>query len=167
MPPSSPIEISKKGNLFKTILWAGLLVGSLDITAAFIQTLLYGRNPVGVLNFIASGVFGKEALDGGASFAFYGLVFHFCIAMGWTIIFFWIYPRMKFLSKNKIITGVGYGFFVWLMMNRIVLPLSNVPHFPFRFTSAIIASLVLMAAIGLPLSFIAHSFYSSQQKEKE
>lgn len=165
MPPSSPIETSKEGNLLKTILWAGLLVGALDITAAFIQTSLYGGSPVRVLNFIASGVFGKEALDGGASFAFYGLVFHFCIAMGWTTLFFLIYPKLKFLSRNKIITGVGYGFFIWLMMNRIVLPLSNVPHFPFRLTSAVIGALILMAAIGLPLSLIANKYYSSRPKK--
>lgn len=165
MPPSSPIEISKNRSLLKTILWAGLLVGALDITAAFIQTMVYGRNPVRVLNFIASGVFGKEALAGDGSFAFYGLVFHFCIAMGWTIIFFLIYPRMKFLSKNRILTGVGYGFFIWVMMNRIVLPLSNVPRGPFRITGAIIGIGILIVAIGLPLSFIANRVFSSHPKE--
>src|SRR5258708_4777139 len=115
-------ETGKKGNLVKTIMWAGLLVGTLDITAAFIQTLAYGRNPISVLNFIASGVFGKQAFSGGLPFAFCGMVFHYCIAYSWTTLLFLTYPQLKFLSKNRILTGLGYGLFIWLIMTRIVLP---------------------------------------------
>lgn len=49
----------------KTILYAGLLVGSLDITAAFLDFYIStGNGPGGVLRFIASGVFGREAFTG-------------------------------------------------------------------------------------------------------
>ena len=61
-------------------------------------------------------------------------------------------------------TGVVYGLFIWLTMNRIVVPLSNVAAFPFRITSAIIGASILMVAIGLPLSFIAHKFYTSNRE---
>ena len=164
MKEETPFGINKKRSLLKTILLTGLLVGTLDGSAAVIQTLAYGRNPIRLFNFIASGVFGNDAFAGGLPYAFYGLLFHYCIAFTWTVFFFWIYPVVKILSRNKIMTGVVYGLFIWLTMNRIVVPLSNVAAFPFRITSAMIGASILMAAIGLPLSFIAHKFYTSNRE---
>ena len=61
-------------------LKAGLIAGLLDISAAFIQYYSRtGRNPLAVLKFIASGVFGKAALTGGTEMILLGLVFHYII----------------------------------------------------------------------------------------
>jgi hypothetical protein len=69
-------------NNFSKILKAGLIVGTLDILAAFIQyAIKTGKNPTVVLKFIASGVFGKEAFNGGTMMNVYGLIFHFVIAL--------------------------------------------------------------------------------------
>lgn len=157
----TPKNNENTGGLFKAILFAGLLVGTLDILVAITQTLIYGRNPLNMLKFIASGVFGKPALTGELPYAFYGLFFHYCIAMGWTILFFLIYPKIELLSRNKIISGICYGFFVWLGMTQLVLPLSNTPPFPFKLSGAIISVSILVVAIGLPLSFLASKFYAS------
>lgn len=52
-----------KANL---ILRSGLLVGTLDITAASVQYYARtGKSPLNVLRFVASGVFGQAALSGG------------------------------------------------------------------------------------------------------
>lgn len=142
------------------ILLAGSIVGTLDILAATTQTLIYRRNTMDMLKFIASGVFGNAALAGGPAFSLYGLFFHYCIALGWTILFFLVYPKFNFLSKNRVATGLVYGFFVWICMSQIVLPLSNTPSFPFRLSGAVISVIILMAAVGLPLSFMAGRYYS-------
>jgi hypothetical protein len=163
MPQITSQENQTNRSFLKAILLAWLIVGTLDITAAIIQTLIKGGNIIKMFQYIASGVFGKASFSGGLPFAFYGLVFHYCIAFGWTALFFLIYPKMRLLSKNKIITGLGYGFFVWLVMNGVVLPLSNVPQSPIRIFPAV---LILMAAIGLPLSFMVNKFYSSDQNSK-
>jgi hypothetical protein len=154
----------KTGRLFKAILSAGLLVGTLDISAAIIQTLINKRDVIKLFQFIASGVFGvAQSFSGGLTFAFYGFVFHYFIAFSWTVLFFMAYPRLRFLSINKILSGVGYGLFVWLIMNKVILPLSNTPPIPFVLTKAILAAAILVVAIGLPLSFIANSYYSKQE----
>lgn len=138
------------------ILAAGLLVGALDICAACLQYYIKtGKNPDNVLKFVASGVFGKEAFTGGALMSVCGLLFHFLIAFIFTTFFFFIYPRLKFLSFNVIITAILYGVFTWTVMNRIVLPLSNTPPLPFTWTGAAIAAGILTLCIGLPLSIIA------------
>ena len=63
--------------------------------------------------------------------------------------------QIRFLQKNVVLTGVLYGLFVWFVMNRIVLPLSNTPPLPFTVRGALISSAILIVAIGMPLSIIA------------
>src|SRR5690348_4121092 len=115
---------SAAGNRSVRTMWlAWLMAGTLDITAAVIQMLLNDRDPVMMLKFIASGVFGPAALGGGNGYAVLGLIFHYIIAGIWTWLFFMIYPQVRFLQKNVWVTAVVYGIFVWFVMNRIVLPL--------------------------------------------
>ncbi|MCI0751224.1 MAG: hypothetical protein L0Y35_05250 [Flammeovirgaceae bacterium] len=152
---------NQNANLVKAILVAGLIVGTLDIMAASVQTMINGRDPLNMWKFIASGVFGKKALTGGLMYSFLGLFFHYCIATIWSTIFFLAYPRISALSENRVLTGLAYGLFVWLGMSQIVLPLSNVPPLSFKLAGAIKAILILMGAIGLPLSFLASRFYST------
>ena len=150
-----------KKNPFKTIILAGLTAGTLDITAAAIQYYIKtGKGPGGVLRFIARGVFGKEAATGGFPMACWGLFFHFVIAFLFTLFFFWLYPKIRLLSKNKIVTGLVYGLFVWSVMNLIVVPMSNTPKLPFDINKAIIAMLILMFCVGLPISLITGKYYS-------
>ncbi|MBS1491577.1 MAG: hypothetical protein JSS93_13710 [Bacteroidetes bacterium] len=144
------------------ILQAWLIVGSLDMSAAIIQTLIYGRNPIDMFRYIASGFFGNTALEGGTLYAVLGVLFHYCIALIWSMFFFFIYPRISFLSINKILTGILYGFFVWFVMNQLILPLSNTPPFPFKLKSALIAMSILIVAIGFPLAFLASRFFSKK-----
>ncbi|MEW6195565.1 MAG: hypothetical protein AB1521_10455 [Bacteroidota bacterium] len=156
---------SKSSSLKTTIIRTGLLAGTLDILCALIQFYIRtGRNPVVVLKFIASGVFGETAFNGGVEMAIAGLFFHFVIAFIWTIFFFLLYPKISFLSKNKFMTGFAYGFFVWIIMTRVVLPLSNTPKIPFNISQAAIAILILVFAVGLPISIMANKYYSTNKQ---
>ncbi|MGG9964580.1 hypothetical protein [Ferruginibacter sp. SUN106] len=143
----------------QTILLAGLLVGTLDILSAFVDVYVNtGKNPLIVLNYIATGAFGKTdftASNGGAAV---GLLFHYIIAFAFTILFFWLYTKSNFPSKNWVLTGIVYGLFIWAIMNFIVVPLSNVRTAPFTAFRLIKAALILIVMIGLPLSFIAGRF---------
>ena len=141
---------------FSKIITAGLIAGTLDISAACIQYYIRtGKGPENVLKFVASGVFGKDAFTGGLLMSLCGLLFHFLIAFGFTTFFFFIYPRLKFLSFNIFLTAVLYGVFVWTAMNRVVLPLSNTPALPFTWAGAATAAGILIVCIGLPLAIIA------------
>lgn len=139
-----------------TVIKAGLIVGTLDISAAFINTwITAGRGPDAVLNFVASGVFGPDAFTGSLVMTLMGLLFHYVIAMAWTWLFFRAYPKISTWVPNWIVLGVLYGIFVWIVMNRLVVPLSNTPKFPFNLKSAIINAAILVVCIGLPLSWLA------------
>lgn len=147
-------------SLVRTVVVSWLLVGTLDILAAIIQTLIGGASIERLMRYIASGIFGETAFTGGTWYPVVGLIFHYLIAFTWTILFYLLYPKLRFAPSNRLVVGIGYGAVVWFVMNRIVLPLSNVPQRPFDLQRAIIAALVLMVAIGIPLSFMAKRHFS-------
>ena len=145
----------------RAIVAAGILAGTLDGLAAIINYLLVGgKEPVRIFLFIASGVFGREAVAANMDLAWWGVFFHYFIAFCWTILYFAMYPRMKVLSKNKYLSGLGYGVFVWLAMNLVVVPLSNTPPIPFSITRVLVGGAILMLCIGLPIALLAQRCYS-------
>lgn len=146
-------------SLFRSVILSGLIVGLLDITAACVNAYLQrGITPAGVLRYVASGFFGKEAFEGGMGMAAMGLLFHFIIALSWTTLFFVLYDKIKVLQLNKIYVGLGYGIVVWLGMNFIVLPLSNVPPLVYRLVPTLIMIGIHMFVIGLSISLLANQF---------
>lgn len=138
----------------KFILVTGLLAGVLDGLAAMASYMIKGgKNPQVIFKFIASGILGKSAMSGGTEIVLLGVILHLCIALGWTILFFTFYERLKIFVLNWVVTGLLYGVIVWICMNGIVLPLSNVNPLTHSFASVFIGVSVLMVCIGLPVSY--------------
>ncbi|HEU4472206.1 MAG TPA: hypothetical protein VFR58_14035 [Flavisolibacter sp.] len=159
------MEQTRKSVLI-TWLWAGLLVGTLDLAAALLQFMWRsGRDPFIVLRFIASGVFGPAAFAGPSSMIWYGLLFHFLFAFGFTLAFLLIYPRLGILRRRPFVTGFIYGIFVWLVMNLVVLPFAGIKiKGQFDLSEILTGILILTLAIGLPLAFIAKWLYDKGSK---
>jgi len=103
----------------------GLICGALDISAAFINSwLTAGMLPARLLKAVASGLLGAEAMNGGAAVAVFGLGLHFSVAFSWTILFYALSRRLRFLRDHAVISGLLYGALVYLAMNLAVLPLA-------------------------------------------
>jgi hypothetical protein len=150
-----------KKSAIKTILITGLIAGILDGSAASINALIRGRTPERVFRFIASGIFGKDANNPGWLMPVLGILLHFFIAYSFTVFFFLIFPKIKWLNRNFVITGLLYGIFVWLIMNLIVVPLSITGKIRFTdLTQAIIGVLFLMFFIGLPIAYFTKRYYA-------
>ncbi len=146
--------------LLTIIGWVGLLAGSLDILAACTNAYIArGTSPVVVLQYIASGAFGKAAFADGWQMPLLGLLFHFIIAYSFTTLFFLLYPSIKIMSKSIVITAIVYGIFIFVVMSFGVLPLTKVPKITFQLEKVIISVLILIVAIGLPLSIFARRFF--------
>lgn len=146
---------------YKVILLTGFIAGSLDLTGAIISaTIMNQKFPGKIFHYIASGIFGKEAFSGGNVMILWGILFHYIIAYTFTFFYFWIYPKVGFLHVNRVAAGLFYGAFVWVIMNIIVVPLSNVTTGPFNIVQAIVGMVVLMLMIGLPIAFNAHRYYA-------
>ena len=150
--------------IIKAVLLTGLLAGSLDGLAACIQyKIRTGNNPARVFRYIASGVFGKDALTENLYLmAAWGLLFHMLIALLFTIFFFICYPQIRMLIKNKFAAGIAYGLFVWAIMNLIVVPLTFGTGINILLKNALIAMGILIIAIGLPVSLMAERYYAKK-----
>ncbi len=145
--------------LLRHILAAGVVAGTLDILAAIV--LLANMNAVGTLKFIASGVFGKAAFEGGAAMVALGVVFHYTIATAFAAAYFLAYPRLEWLRRNKWISGVLYGMIVWSVMNLVVVPFSQAPAAALTWPSALKNVGILIVCIGVPIAWMAELWYAN------
>jgi hypothetical protein len=150
-------SVNDSRNLIKAILITGFIAGTLDALAAgVVSQVSFTR----LFQFIASGAFGREeAFAGGTTMILWGILFHYFIAYFWTTLFFLAYPRVPLLQKNKYIVGLFYGVLVWLIMNLLVLPMSQIVQREFSWAGAIRGTVILMLMIGLPISIMANRFY--------
>lgn len=149
---------------FKTVLLTGLFVGTTDLIAAFItQWIKTGQFADKLLHYIAGGALGLEAaMQGGNGVAFLGLLFHYFIAFSFTLLFFWAFPKLKFLSFNKYLVGMLYAIFVAEAMNFIILPLTPLPTWEFKLADSLIGWYTLGVVLGIPIAWNAYKFYEQE-----
>jgi hypothetical protein len=145
----------------KTILLAGFVAGTLDILCAIF--FLANGNAAGVLRFIAKGALGNAALEGGAEMILLGALFHYIIAFCFTVGYFVVFTYIPILKKQKILSGLLYGIFVWAVMQYLVLPLTHNPPGPVSFGNSWKSIVILMLAIGLPIALLIHKHYAIKQ----
>jgi hypothetical protein len=148
--------------LWKVIAGATLLVGTLDISDAFIFYGLRGVSPIRILQGIAGGIYGRPALGMGSRSALIGLICHFFIAFCATSVFL-LAARKLPLAHRPWLYGTLFGVALYCVMNYIVLPLSKIglrpmpPLIPF-----INGVAALIFCIGIPLAFIARRYMPRQ-----
>jgi len=148
----------------RTILLAFLVAGTLDITYAIITWgPVFGKvTATQLLQGIASVLIGKGALTGGFATALLGLVIHYCISLAWATLYFFIFPYLPFLARNKWISGLLYGLFVWAMMGLVIMPLVTGHAFHFQ-TVAFLKNLAPMLLLfGPAIALITDRYYSKR-----
>lgn len=136
------------------VFLTGLIAGALDAIAAI---LVYQVKASSIFRLIASGVFGEDAFKGGNEMVAFGVVFHFAIAVIWTAVYFFLDSKMRLSRMNQILMITAYGAFIWLVMNMIVLPLSNVPQRPIDAAGAAKGIAILIVAVSLPIVISANA----------
>ncbi|KAA0993292.1 DUF1440 domain-containing protein [Dyadobacter aurulentus] len=138
------------------ILAATFIAGTLDILAAILvySIVLEQTSPSMILMSIASGVFGKAAFSGGSLMVLAGLLLHYLIAFLFSTFYYIIYPGLEFLKKQRLISGILYGIFVWLVMNLGVLRIVFSAKLPSDPEAALLGISILIIAFGIPISYI-------------
>lgn len=143
-----------------TVVWIGLVAGTLDISENIIFNAFRHITPWMIFQYIASGLIdGKSFTMGGASVAL-GVAIHYAIAMAWTVIFYLLSRRLLVMTRQATICGIAYGGVVYIIMNFLVLPMTRVPHARAAATVASRASgvLALLFCIGLAISLLVKRF---------
>nr|WP_294784950.1 DUF1440 domain-containing protein [uncultured Flavobacterium sp.] len=147
----------------KTIVSSGLVAGTLDITAAILiySVILHKTTAEKILRSIASGIFKNEAYTNGIEMTILGLGLHFLIALLFAWFYFKIFPYLPFFKINTFLSGISYGFFIWAVMNLIVLPIVF-PVLPEKNldTALLLSILIVICCVGLPIAFITKKYYA-------
>ena len=141
----------------RTIAITGLIVGAMDITAACLQAISRGATATRLLQFVASGLIGQRAFQGGAGTAALGLGLHFVIAFSLVAVFYAASRRIVFLRRQAVISGIIYGLVVYAFMNLVVVPLSAAKP-RHTLTGDLIQIGIHMFVIGLPTALLVRRF---------
>ena len=141
----------------RAIAITGLIVGTMDITSAFILAISRGSTVTRLLQFVASGLIGPKAFEGGTATALLGLGLHFVIAFSLVAVFYVASRSLGFIPRHAVISGLIYGLIVFGVMNLIVLPLSAAKP-RHSLTGDLIQIGIHMFVIGLPTSLLIRRF---------
>jgi len=55
--------------------------------------------------------------------------------------------------------GLLFGLGIWLVMNLLILPLSNIPKSPFNLNLAFVGIIWHMVLVGLPIAIITSKYF--------
>ena len=147
----------KKFGALRAIVTAGLVVGVLDISSAFVIWWQRGVTIQRGLQGIASGLLGAKSYEGGMATAGLGLVLHFFVAFVVVSIFYLASRKIPFLTTQPLISGVFYGIGVYVVMYWFVLP-TAFSTFRHRLSNELIELAIHVCLIGLPTAFIVRRY---------
>ncbi|MEY2508482.1 MAG: hypothetical protein QOH01_2811 [Verrucomicrobiota bacterium] len=141
----------------RTIAVTGLIVGAMDISSAIIIAIARGSTMTRLMQFIASGLLGPTAFQGGLATVALGLALHFVIAFSLVAVFYAATRSFGFLRRQAVVSGLVYGLIVFGVMNLIVLPLSAATP-RHSLSGDLIQIGIHMFVIGLPTALLVRRF---------
>lgn len=138
-----------------TIVAAGMASGTVDILAALASYTAQGATVQGILKYIASGLLGPAAMQGGMETAWVGLACHFLLTTAMAAIYLFAARQFKSLATQPWAWGGVYGVLTWLAMVFVVVPLSGAPGWKIPQGWSIIGGLLAhIFYVGVPIAHI-------------
>jgi hypothetical protein len=138
-----------------TIVLAGLVSGTLDILAAFASYASQGATVKGILKYIASGLLGAAALQGGMAMVWLGLMCHFALTTAMATIFLLAAIKLRSLTTHPWLWGSVYGGLTWVAMVYGVVPLSAVTGWKLPEGWSVVSGLLShIFYVGVPIAHI-------------
>lgn len=129
------------------------IAGTVDILWASIQ--LGWDIPL----YVAAGLLGRRAIQGGAGMWLLGLLLHFFIATSWATVYYLASRKLPFMTEYPLICGLNFGAWVELFMNLVVLPLSALhATSPLTIHYLLQGLAMKMVVIGLPIAYSIRYF---------
>lgn len=128
---------------------AGVVAGVTNLVAA---AAIFGGPMMHGFQMIASGLLGEQAFSGGITAAILGAALHFAISIAAAALYLWAALRHCALTRHWLVSGVVFGVLAYLVMNVVVVPLSNAanPDFsPGMIVKELLAHTVLF---GVPIA---------------
>ena len=143
--------------IWKPVIIATLVCGTLDILLAVMLTLMRGKEPAAMLRFVASGPF-PGATEWGSSGSILGLAVHYSL-MAIMVAFFVVAAKnIPALTSQPLLWGLFYGLVTYVVMNLVVVPLRFPAAWPPKALSIGTQLFAHIVLVGWPLAFIARHY---------
>ena len=141
-------------SILTAIVGGGVVAATLDIGAAM---LISGASLPQILQFIASGLLGKAAFDGGTGTVLLGAVLQELMGLIIAAVFVLASLRLPALRRRWMLAGLGYGVVIYVVMNYVVMPLSAVGRTPAFSVEGLIKNGLAMLLFGLIVAWFARA----------
>jgi hypothetical protein len=109
---------------------AGILTGVSDgLFSSVLSVVFYHSTVQHLFQGVASTLFGKEAFYGDYLTFAIGVIMHFGVAFGWSVVFLLIVKRVKWIHRllnspyGVVKVASLYGPFIWMVMSLAVIPI--------------------------------------------
>jgi len=134
-------------------------VGTVELLDVLIFYSARGSEPIRIIQAIASGLIGIRAFMGGWVTAALGVLLHYFIAGCIVTVFAVASTRWPDLRRRPFLWGPVYGVGVYLVMNFVVVPLSDA--IPGHKTLPVVVNGLLthMLGVGLPSALFARAAF--------
>ena len=156
---ANALQLPARYRLVPVLVGTWLSVGIVDITYAFLFYGMFGAKPGRILQGIASGLLGRAAFAQGDRTVFLGLFLHFFIAFSVTAFYFLLASRWMWLNRNALLSGLGYGAGVFVVMHYLVIPLSANPGGHMPLISQVCEFVEHMLFVGSPIAWAARMVF--------
>jgi hypothetical protein len=155
---AAPDTQSDLTRLARRVLLSALTVFVLDglYVVGVFSWMLGLTTPDRIFRGIAVAVLGRGALTMGWSAAL-GVILHFLVALGWSVVWALLLARSRALRRltagpaGAVVAGAGYGVFVFLAMQLIVLPLTRATPGPLLTMNSLLVLIAHVLVVGPPI----------------
>jgi hypothetical protein len=145
--------------IVSSILVGGGLAAVLDGLDAIVAfKLVLGLDPKTIYQFVASGMLGPSAFEGGIATALVGVVVHCLIALSAAALFSFASVRLPRLLERPLFYGALYGVAVYAFMNHVVTPLSLIPPSPFSLALFLNGVIGHALFVGVPIALATRHY---------
>lgn len=108
------------------VVLGGFAAGALDLVfACGYWAIANGVPAERILQSIASGVLGQASYQGGTGSAFLGFMLEFVMTLAMAVAYYLASGKFDVLWRRPISMGIAYGLILFVVMNFVVVPLSN------------------------------------------
>jgi len=153
-------------NSLQAILWGGVAAGTVDMIMATASSVGRGRAPLDGWRFVASGLIGKTALEGGWVTGVLGLLVHYSLTTIMAALFVLAVRRQPGLLRSPWVSALIYGALIFAAMNYVIVPHSGVPTWktPSGFWANLSGAMAHGFFVALPIISVARHFLGLEQR---
>jgi hypothetical protein len=140
----------------RAILGGTLVVGTLDALDAIVYFgLRNGSTPMRIFQSIAAGWVGRGTYQGGWRTVALGVATHYFVAFVIVLVYYLASAKIDVLRRRPILCGALYGIAAYLVMNRVVIPLSAIGPQRVVLGPLVNGLLIHALGVGIPAAFFA------------